>query len=46
MAIVLDGQVVTAHKVRERIDGGRASVTCCNPAACERLEARLGGGGG
>lgn len=38
MAIVLDGQVVTAHKIKTRIEGGKVSVSCCAPEACARLQ--------
>lgn len=37
VAIVIGGQAVTKHKVRERIDGGRLQIVRCTDNACQYL---------
>ena len=50
IAIVLSGEVVTMHKVRQVIQGGEAQITSCAPGAAryllEQLQARQTGRGG
>jgi preprotein translocase subunit SecD len=41
VAIVLGGEVVTAHKIREEIKGGGVQITSCAPGAAEYLLDRL-----
>jgi preprotein translocase subunit SecD len=47
VAIVVGGEVVTAHKVREVIKGGEVQITSCTPGAAkyllEQLQARREG---
>ena len=40
-AIVLDGEVVTVHKIKAVIDGGRMQITRCRDNACEMLRSKL-----
>jgi preprotein translocase subunit SecD len=40
-AVFLGGKVVTVHKIRAVITGGRLQVSCCAPRACEFLRDRL-----
>jgi preprotein translocase subunit SecD len=46
LAIVLDGEVVTVHKIRTVITGGDVQITSCSPGGAKyllkRLEARQG----
>lgn len=37
VAIVIGGQAVTMHKVREKIDSGKLQITRCTDDACEYL---------
>lgn len=37
IAIVLDGEAVTIHKIREKIEGGKVQITRCTDQACEYL---------
>ncbi|HWQ53102.1 MAG TPA: hypothetical protein VN442_05420 [Bryobacteraceae bacterium] len=41
VAIVLDGEIVTIHKVRSVISDGRVQVSRCHDNACQILRARL-----
>lgn len=41
VAIVVGGEVVTMHKVREKIDGGKLQITRCTDNACEYLYMEL-----
>ena len=41
IAILLDGELVTLHKVRSVISDGKFQVTRCTDNACEVLRARL-----
>ena len=41
IANVIDGQVVTMHKIREAITGGKLQITRCHDNACEKLEVAL-----
>ena len=40
-ALVIDGEVVTAHKIRAVIEGGRIQLSRCTDTACELIYARL-----
>jgi preprotein translocase subunit SecD len=41
VAIVLGGEVVTVHKVREAIKGGEVQITSCTPGGAEYLLEQL-----
>jgi preprotein translocase subunit SecD len=41
VAVVLGGEVVSLHKVREVIKGGEVQITSCAPGGAERLLERL-----
>jgi preprotein translocase subunit SecD len=41
VAIVLDGEVITTHKVRSIVQGGKFQITRCYDNACEVLRAKL-----
>lgn len=41
IAILLDGEIVTLHKVRSVISEGKSQVTRCTDNACEVLRAKL-----
>ncbi len=41
VAIVLDGEIVTMHKVRTVIQGGQCQITRCQDNACDILRAKL-----
>jgi len=41
VAIVVDGDVVTMHKVRTVIDGGKLQITRCTDNACELIRSKL-----
>lgn len=41
VAIVVDGSVVTMHKVRTPIAGGRLQITRCKDNACELIRSKL-----
>jgi preprotein translocase subunit SecD len=40
-AIILDGEIVTVHKVRSVIPDGRLQISRCSDRACERIMAKL-----
>jgi hypothetical protein len=40
-AIVLDGEVVTVHKIRMVIEGGKMQITRCEDDACQMLRSKL-----
>ncbi len=44
VAIVLDGEIVTMHKVRSVITGGDVQITRCQDNACQVLRAKLARG--
>ena len=37
VALVIDGNAVTMHKIRERIEDGRLQITRCTDNACAML---------
>jgi hypothetical protein len=37
VAIVIGGMVVSQHKIRERIEGGKLQITRCTDNACEKI---------
>jgi len=41
VALVLDGEVMSAHKVRTVIEGGRMQITRCDEHACQRILSKL-----
>lgn len=41
VAIVLDGEIVTIHKVRSIVSGRKLQITRCTDNACEILRAKL-----
>jgi preprotein translocase subunit SecD len=41
VAIVLDGEVVSAHKVREAIKGGQVQITSCDPGGAKHVLDKL-----
>lgn len=41
VAIVLGGEIVTKHKVREVVTGGRLQITRCTDNACTVLRSKL-----
>jgi hypothetical protein len=41
IAIVVDGEIVTLHKIRSVITGGRVQVTRCTDNACEVIRSKL-----
>lgn len=43
VAILLDGEVVSAHRVRTPLTSGMLQISWCGPDACEVLQARLVG---
>lgn len=40
-AILVDGEIVTLHKIRSVISGGRLQITRCYDNACEVIRAKL-----
>ncbi len=40
-ALVIDGEVVTAHKIRAVIDSGLVQLSRCTDDACDYILARL-----
>lgn len=43
VAIVVNGEVLTVHKIKEPITSGLLQITRCNDNACERLYVQLKG---
>ena len=41
VALVLDGEVMSTHKVRTAIEGGRLQITRCDAHACQRILSKL-----
>ena len=41
IAMVVDGEIVTLHKIRSVITGGKLQITRCKDNACEILRAKL-----
>ncbi len=41
VAIVVDGQVVTRHRVRTALTSGQLQISWCGPDACEQLRSKL-----
>ncbi len=41
VAIVIDGEIITMHKVRSVIEGGRVQITRCSDDACQVLRRKL-----
>jgi hypothetical protein len=41
IAMVVDGEIVTLHKIRSVITGGRMQITRCNDNACEEIRSKL-----
>ncbi len=41
IAMVVDGEVVTLHKIRSVITGGKVQITRCTDNACEVLRSKL-----
>jgi hypothetical protein len=41
VAIVIDGQVVTRHRVRTVLTSGQLQISWCGPDACEQLKSKL-----
>jgi hypothetical protein len=41
VALVVDGEAVTIHKIREAITSGQLQITRCNDNACEHLVVKL-----
>jgi hypothetical protein len=41
VAIVVDGDVITVHKVRSPIDNGKMQITFCKGNACELIRSKL-----
>jgi len=41
VALVLDGEVVSTHKIRTVIEGGRMQITRCDDHACQRILSKL-----
>ncbi len=42
MALIIGGAVITVHKIREPIVGGRLQISCCAEGAFEFLVEQLG----
>lgn len=41
IAIVVDGEIVTLHKIRSVITGGKVQITRCTDNACEVIRSKL-----
>lgn len=41
VALVVDGEALTMHKIREALTSGQLQITRCNDNACERLFVKL-----
>lgn len=41
IAMVVDGEIVTRHKIRSVITGGKLQITRCVDNACEVIRAKL-----
>jgi hypothetical protein len=41
VAIVIDGEIITMHKVRTVIEDGKAQITRCSDDACRSLLLKL-----
>ena len=41
IAMVVDGEIVTLHKIRSVIQGGKMQITRCTDNACEVIRSKL-----
>ncbi|MCE1164448.1 MAG: hypothetical protein LWX07_03485 [Bacteroidetes bacterium] len=41
IALIIGGEVISAHKIKMPITGGRFQISYCGPDMCEILESRL-----
>ena len=41
IAVVLNGELASRHKIRQPLTSGSIQVNCCDPKACERWKALL-----
>jgi hypothetical protein len=41
IAMVVDGEIITLHKIRSIITGGKLQITRCQDSACEIIKAKL-----
>jgi hypothetical protein len=39
--MVVDGEIVTVHKIRSIITGGKVQITRCTDNACEVIRSKL-----
>lgn len=41
IALVIDGQIITLHKIRSVVTGGKLQITRCTDNACQAIRAKL-----